>query len=110
MQLQRIATETHLAQKLGEKLGLAIAEHSQNTLIKQVHKSTTQNGFKTIFDQFGNTHARVNRILNARVIDRFARFADDNVNSSVAQLSKSILQVTNVKLVSSARLVPSLMG
>jgi hypothetical protein len=58
MQLQRVATETHLAQKLGEKLGLAFAEHSQNTLIKQVHKSTTQNGFKTIIGHFRNSHAR----------------------------------------------------
>jgi hypothetical protein len=58
MQLQRVATETHLAQKLDEKLGLAFAEHSQNTLIKQVHKSTTQNGFKTIIGHFRNSHAR----------------------------------------------------
>ena len=58
MQLQRVATETHLAQKLGEKLGLAFAEHSQNTLIKQVHNSTIQNGFKTIIGHFRNSHTR----------------------------------------------------
>jgi hypothetical protein len=52
------STETHLAQKLGEKLGLAFAEHSQNTLIKQVHNSTIQNGFKTIIGHFRNSHAR----------------------------------------------------
>jgi hypothetical protein len=53
MQLQRVATETHLAQKLGEKLGLAFAEHSQNTVIKQVHNSTMQNGFKPLLAIFG---------------------------------------------------------
>jgi hypothetical protein len=58
MQLQRVATETHLAQKLTENPRLAIAEHRQNALIKQVHNSTMQNGFKTIFNHFRNRHAR----------------------------------------------------
>jgi hypothetical protein len=55
MQLQRVAIETHLAQKLGEKLGLAFAEHSQNTLIKQVRNSTMQNGFKPLLAISGTT-------------------------------------------------------